>query len=166
MKSIISRVVAAVSVLMVFYCVPYVAYRLLCPDAILQYVGGHVLRPSFVTSAWPRGNPDFTIDAHSRSLGSAYLGDSFVSPSFITRAASWTGLDIATPLNDLYYPMARLDHLLTGRYARVRNDAGTALFTTRKPGPSPIPLARNVPAEDITIDDDAISETGFGFILP
>ncbi|MEY4484616.1 MAG: hypothetical protein RL693_2068 [Verrucomicrobiota bacterium] len=125
-----------------------------------------MIRPSFVTSTWPSGGPDFTLDDHSRSLGSAFLGESFVSSSLVTRFASFTGLDVASPLNDLYYPLARLDHLLTGRYARFKNDATTPIFATRKVTPTSVSITTSVEADEITIDEASLTGAGFGFTMP
>lgn len=123
------RITAAIVVVLICYAAPYALYRLVYSGAVLEYVGGHVIRPSFVGSVAPALNPDFTFDDYSRSFGSSYLTGSFVSQSLVTRLASYTGLDIAGPLNDLFYPLARIDHLFTGRYCRFKNDGWVPFFT-------------------------------------
>jgi hypothetical protein len=112
----------ATTAILISYIAPYVVSRCVHPETVLDYVGGHVIRPSFFSDSTPASTPDFTFDAHSRSFGSSFLTESFVSQSPVTRLASSTGWDVAGLLNDLYYPIARVDHLFTGRYCRFKND--------------------------------------------
>lgn len=115
--------------MLICYSVPYAVSRFIFPEIVLEYVGGHVIRPSFFSSSTPSTTPDFTFDDHSRSFGCLFLTESFVSQSPVTRLATMTGWDIAGPLNDLYYPIARIDHFFTGRYCRFKNDGWVPLFT-------------------------------------
>ena len=117
--------------MLICYSVPYAVSRFVYPETVLKYVGGHVIRPSFFRSSNPATTPDFTFDHHSRSFGSSFLTESFVSQSPVTRLASHTGWDVAGLLNDFYYPIARVDHLFTGRYCRFQNDAWVPLSTKR-----------------------------------
>ena len=124
------RLAAAIAVVLIGYCAPYAVYRFVYPEAVLEYVGGHVIRPSFFGGAAPVLTPDFTFDGYSRSFGTSFLSGSFVSQSLVTKLASDTGWDIAGRLNDGFYPLARLDHLFTGRYCRFQN-VGWVPFSTR-----------------------------------
>ena len=124
------RLAAAIAVVLIGYCAPYAVYRFVYPEAVLEYVGGHVIRPSFLGGAAPVLTPDFTFDGYSRSFGTSFLSGSFVSQSLVTKLASDTGWDIAGRLNDGFYPLARLDHLFTGRYCRFQN-VGWVPFSTR-----------------------------------
>lgn len=45
------RMLAATAAALIFYSAPYGVYRFVYPEAVLIYVGGHVIRPSFVASA-------------------------------------------------------------------------------------------------------------------
>lgn len=125
------KLIAATAAVLICYGAPYAVYRFVYPGAVLRYVGGHVIRPSFVGNGSPATTPDFTFDEHSRSFGASFLTGSFVSQSLVTRLASHTGLDVAGPLNDLFYPLARIDHLFTGRYCRFKNE-GWVPFSTRQ----------------------------------
>ncbi len=113
------KAIAGLAAILFCYSAPYVVYRFIYPGAVLTYVGGHVIRPSFLNDA--TASPDFTFDSHSRSFGNCFLTGSFVSQSLVTRFASFSGMDIAGVLNDLYYPAARMDHLFSGRYIRFKN---------------------------------------------
>ena len=161
------RLVAVTTVVLLCYSAPYAAYRFVYPGAVLEYVGGHVIRPSFVSNGSSPTAPDFTFDAYSRSFGNSVLTGSFVSQSLVTRLASRTGLDIAGPLNDLFYPLARIDHLFTGRYCRFKNEGWVPFFT--RPRSSKSSAAIDPPAaelvESITIDLSEAESVDFdGFI--
>ena len=159
------RLVTGTLAVVVIYFAPYMIYRRFFPETVLEYVGGYVIRPSFMASG-PVGSPDFTVNDHSRSFGPGFLGESFVSSSLVTRLASITGSDVASPLNDLYYPLARLDHLLTGRYARFKNDATLPIFATRKVSSTTATVMPSVDAHEITIDEASLTKPGFNFTIP
>jgi hypothetical protein len=89
---------------------------------MIECVGGYVIRPSYFPESWATDKPDYTFNNYARSFGNQYLCTSFVGQSWVTKLASRTGLDLAGALNDLSYPLARLDHLFTGRYLRFCNE--------------------------------------------
>ena len=109
-----------------------------------------MIRPSFFSSPTTATAPDFTFDEHSRSFGSSFLTGSFVSQSPVTQLATHTGWDVAGLLNDFYYPIARVDHLFTGRYCRFKNDGWVPIFTK--------PLSA---AQVFTIDHSGVEPIAF-----
>jgi hypothetical protein len=115
-------------VLVAAYASAYLFYRIGNRDAVLDYVGGHVLRPSWLAS--PDGDAsDFTFDAHSRQFGPAVIGESFAGPSVVTRMADVTGWDCAEFANTIFYSAARIDYLFSGRYIRFTRSSAPVFFT-------------------------------------
>ena len=66
--------------------------------------------------AWELGGPNFTFDKHARDMGDLALNSSMMPRDAIGWLSTKTGCDLATPANTLFWPLARLDHLFTGRY--------------------------------------------------
>ncbi len=121
--------------LILFYASSYLFYRVAYHDLVLNYVGGHVMRPKWFP---PRNSleVDFTFNAHSRRFGPAFLGESFAGENIITRLSEATGRDMAEIANTLFYPAARIDHLFTGRYIRFNRFASRPIFSNRTTSPA------------------------------
>jgi hypothetical protein len=107
-----------ITIVLALYVAPYAWYRFHASKGNTNLiVGGSVLRP------WgPQPTkPDFTFNEEVRGLE----GFQFTSGPQGHDAVGWlavnTGLDLAGPANVMYYPLARLDHLFTGRHYWFRN---------------------------------------------
>ena len=115
------------SLLLGLWVSPYAYYRCMAPEGVLDYVGWRVRRPSWFAGGSAEG-VDFTFDAHSKGLGAAVLGESFVSDNLVSRLCESTGFDWAELLNNVSYPLARVDHLFTGRYVRFFDHWSRPIF--------------------------------------
>jgi hypothetical protein len=143
---------AGIFALTLAYAGSYLLYRLVYPDAALDYVGGHVIRPSWF---WPNrsSGADFTFNSSLRRWGSAFIGESFAGESLVTRLSDATGSDVAEIANFVFYPAARIDHLFTGRYIRFRRSAARPIFSSR---------AESLKTIDISFAPDGADFAGFG----
>jgi hypothetical protein len=133
----------------------YLFYRVVRPDAALDYVGGRVIRPSWFWF-YKSSGADFTLNSSSRRWGSAFIGESFAGESVVTRLSEATGRDMAMVANSVFYPAARIDHLFTGRYIRFTRFAARPIFSRR---------AVSTETVDINSEPDAADAAGTGDAL-
>ena len=119
------------------YVGAYLFYRIVRHEAVLDYVGAHVFRPSW----FPDGKgADFTFNSEAGQFGT--IGESFASESVVSCLSETTGWDMAEPANTVFYPAARIDHLFTGRYIRFSRITARPIFSSAMTGhPANIEIA-------------------------
>jgi hypothetical protein len=107
-------------IVLCLYVTPYIYLKSRHWGRSNIFFGGSVTRP------WgPQPTvPDFSFDANARSMGSLSLNSSVTAKDAVGWLATRTGWNLAGPLNILYYPMARLDHLFTGSHWIFVNSYG------------------------------------------
>jgi hypothetical protein len=125
----------SVVILLMLYAAPYTYYRLVADHSSTLYIGGYVQRP-WLTRGHIPSQPDFTFSDHSRSMGLMILNSSQVPYDAVGWLSKKTGRDLATPANYLWYPLARIDHLFTGRYLHFFDTYGPT-FSFRSLAPPP-----------------------------
>jgi hypothetical protein len=117
-----------IAILLALYVTPYAWYRCLASKGNTNLiVGGSVRRP------WgPQPTkPDFTFNGEVRSLDDFQYTSGPSGYDAVGWLAVNTGLDLAGPANTICYPIARLDHLFTGRHYWFRNEYGPYVLKTR-----------------------------------